>query len=46
MSLYRVPGLRDTIALKRLFAVCQIYVTIFPLKRVRAVCLVYMTQLP
>jgi len=28
-SLDRVPGLRGTIALKRLFAVCQAYITIF-----------------
>ena len=44
-SLYRVPGLRDTIALKRLCAVCQIYVTIFPLKCLCAVCQVSMKQL-
>ena len=31
-SLYRVPGLNDAIALKRLCAMCQNYVTILPLK--------------
>jgi len=46
MSLHRVPGLRDTITLKRLCAVCQVYVTIFPLQRLFAVCQIYVTQLP
>jgi len=41
-----MPSLRDTIALKRLFAVCQIYVIIFPLNCLCAVCQVYVTQLP
>ena len=44
-SLYRVPGLHDTIALKRLFAVCQIYVAIFPLKRLCIVCHAFVTQI-
>jgi len=30
MSLYRVPGLRDTIALNRLCAVSQAYMTQLP----------------
>ena len=45
-SLYRVPGLCDTIALKRQCVVCQIYVTIFTIKRLWTVCLVSMTKLP
>jgi len=45
-SLYRVPGLRDTFALKRLCAVCQAYVKIFPLKRLFTVCQAYVTQFP
>ena len=45
-SLYHAPGLRDTIALEPLFAVCQIYVTIFPLKRHCTVCQVYLRKLP
>jgi len=44
-SLFRVPGLHDTIALKRLCAVCQVYLTIIPLKRLCIVCQVYMAQL-
>ena len=45
-SLCCEPGKRDKIALKRLFAVCQIYVTILPLQHVGTVWQVYMTQLP
>jgi len=30
-SLFAVPSLDDTVALKRLFSVCQIYITIFTL---------------
>ena len=45
-SLYLVPSLHDTIALKRLFAVCQIYVTIFLAKRLCNVSKGYVTQLP
>jgi len=45
-SLYRVPGLHDTIALKRLCAVCQIDKTIIPQKRLCAVCQVYVTIFP
>jgi len=44
-SLYRVPGFYDTIALKRLCTVWQIYVIIFPLKRLYTVCQAYVTQL-
>jgi len=46
MSLYRMPGIHDTIALKRLCAVCQVQVTIFPLKRLCTECQAYVTQLP
>jgi len=45
-STYRVPGLHDTIALKHLCAVCEIYEIIFLLKRLCAVCQGYVTQLP
>jgi len=44
--LYRVPGLHDTIALKRLCTVSQIYVITFPQKCRCTVSQVYMTQLP
>jgi len=45
-SVYRDHGLRDKNALKRLCAVCQIHVTIFPLKRLCGVFQVSMKQLP
>ena len=37
-SVYSDPGLHDTMGLKRLFVVCQIFVTIFPIKRLCTVC--------
>ena len=46
LPLYRVPGLRDTIALKRLCVVSLIYVTIYPLKRLCTLYQAYVTQLP